>query len=502
MTRVRKLSVAFVVVALGSAAVLIAVRHAPRTPRQASERETAGASTPAVTGWRGDGTGSYPAASPPLHWSPSENILWRTALPGPSNATAVVANDRIFVTAEPDWLIAVRAADGQILWKQEVTVLDALSPEEREKASRIQRETQGLPEKLRAVDMEIALSRRQRREHPGTRALSVRIAELEEERTDLRAKLDRWAPYGPPPDWPIVGNTSATPVTDGHSVYVVYGTFVVAAFSLDGTRQWARYFDHSERRRLLSTELEVGGSPLLFGGRLIVELVDLYSLDPATGAQIWKGPVSEHFGTPLGTSAGTTPVIITPAGDVVRASDGTVLAKGDAAQHWQQPVVSGSLLILAGVSYVHGERDSSAEAFDLTHPLSDASFRQPVWHRALEGNDYRASPIVVGPYVIAVDEVGHLTALDVSTGSVVATGDERMSSVSSSPAFAGDHIFISGEDGQTTVLESKPPFGEVARNNLPAESESMRASLAFAGSRIYARTGGWLYCFSAERPRQ
>ena len=54
-----------------------------------------------VVGWRGDGTGRYPDATPPTEWyqkenGESKNILWKTKLPCYSWATPVIVGDKIF----------------------------------------------------------------------------------------------------------------------------------------------------------------------------------------------------------------------------------------------------------------------------------------------------------------------------------------------------------------------------------------------------------------------
>ena len=66
-------------------------------------------------GWRGDGTGQYASATPPTKWSATQNILWKTEV-GTGSSAPVLANNRIFVTAEPHHLVCVDAASGKELW--------------------------------------------------------------------------------------------------------------------------------------------------------------------------------------------------------------------------------------------------------------------------------------------------------------------------------------------------------------------------------------------------
>jgi outer membrane protein assembly factor BamB len=52
---------------------------------------------PAWRGPRGDGISTELTA--PLHWSPNDNIAWRTPVPGVGRSSPIVSGDRIFVTS-------------------------------------------------------------------------------------------------------------------------------------------------------------------------------------------------------------------------------------------------------------------------------------------------------------------------------------------------------------------------------------------------------------------
>ena len=73
--------------------------------------------------WRGpkrDGTSSETGL--PQQWSKTENVLWRTPLPGAAASTPIIWADRIFLTsADGDNLVLICISkDGKILWKQVV----------------------------------------------------------------------------------------------------------------------------------------------------------------------------------------------------------------------------------------------------------------------------------------------------------------------------------------------------------------------------------------------
>jgi len=74
--------------------------------------------------WRGPRGDGIAAAKPlPERWSKTENVAWRTPLPGRAGATPCVWGDRIFLTSnEGDELVLLCLAtgDGRILWKARV----------------------------------------------------------------------------------------------------------------------------------------------------------------------------------------------------------------------------------------------------------------------------------------------------------------------------------------------------------------------------------------------
>ena len=50
--------------------------------------------------WRGPlGTGVAPYANPPVEWSETKNVRWKTDLPGEGHSTPIVWGDRMFVTS-------------------------------------------------------------------------------------------------------------------------------------------------------------------------------------------------------------------------------------------------------------------------------------------------------------------------------------------------------------------------------------------------------------------
>lgn len=74
--------------------------------------------------WRGPlGDGIAGTTTVPRTWSKTQNVAWRTPLPGRAGATPCVWGDRIFLTSNDGSdlvLLCVATTDGRILWKQKV----------------------------------------------------------------------------------------------------------------------------------------------------------------------------------------------------------------------------------------------------------------------------------------------------------------------------------------------------------------------------------------------
>jgi outer membrane protein assembly factor BamB len=311
----------------------ICVRGGPRDAATVAARDAAvAAAGPAPTrgwsGWRGDGTGLFPDATPPIAWDLRSGacVRWHTPLPYWSNATPALAADRLFVTVEPHTLVCLATGDGRIRWQQPVSLLDCLPEAERDAgwrlhdawwAARIERDA--LPDTLvrrpkwlrtrwwweDQAPIEIderrgatpalvaLLDRREALEAaPDPMAVQEELAQvlrqIEDEKqkhpppelaTERRAR-DAWRAWltfmqrhcrmddlqGYWYDYD--GYAFASPITDGRHVWWKNGTGVAACFTLDGERVWLRRTDGA------GSGSPTIPSPLLVADRLVLQLPD------------------------------------------------------------------------------------------------------------------------------------------------------------------------------------------------------------------------------------
>lgn len=76
--------------------------------------------------WRGpSGQGVVDGTGYTDRWSATENVIWRSTVPGSGNSSPIVWADRIFLTTARDggrrlFVLAYRQSDGSLLWETEV----------------------------------------------------------------------------------------------------------------------------------------------------------------------------------------------------------------------------------------------------------------------------------------------------------------------------------------------------------------------------------------------
>ena len=85
-------------------------------------------------GWRGDGSGRFPAATPPLEWSLTKNVRWNTVV-GRSYSSPILTAKFVVVTTEPSILLCLDRADGKVLWKVETKPTDITDEKNRKLAT-------------------------------------------------------------------------------------------------------------------------------------------------------------------------------------------------------------------------------------------------------------------------------------------------------------------------------------------------------------------------------
>lgn len=439
-----------------------------------------------VVGWRMDGTGRFPSAAPAVEWSATKSVVWSTPMPSWSNSSPILVGGRLFVSSEPNTLVALDAADGHVLWLHANPVAQAVTTQAPAasflRASARQAEAQA---ELAATERGLSDARRKLRAAPGDASLAAAARTAERKAGALRDELAALALVMPPQINDETGLSAPTPASDGESVYALYGTGVAVSYALDGTRRWIRFLDQPLARD------GVSASPVVVGDKVLFLVDDLIALDKASGEVAWRADVPASFGTPAPFRIAAHDFVALPSGRVVRVADGAVMAADLGELEFASPLVQDGVLYLI---------DVTAKAFRIPDRLPEPFELEPLWVAQVKGSRYYTSPLVVDGLLYTVTRNQFLNVVDAASGAAVYS--ERLAlgpvgganSVYSSPTLAGGYIFVSGFGGTTVVVEPGRSFARVAANEL----EKFRSTPIFDGDRMYLRGYEHFFCISAR----
>jgi outer membrane protein assembly factor BamB len=461
-------------------------------------------------GWRNDGTGRFPSATPPTEWSREKNVTWKVALPGPSYGAPIVVGEHLFVASDPGDLLCVRRSDGKVLWQKSLADIQApgasrggrrgpgpggFGPGGFGRPGGASQPGQVLPagiqERLQLTEEQKKQLADLQKEIDGKLG-TILTDEQKKQLKDMQQGGGRGGPGGPGggrggPGGPggfggmsgtTAGNSAATPVSDGKHVAAVFGNGVVAVYTPEGKRLWARFVEPS------GTEKGNSASPLLFGDKLIVHLKDLVALDVASGKEVWRVALTTTHASPVAAQLGKEEIIVCPAGALVRARDGKVLVKGTFQASEGSPVVSGDILCVPDRDGLTAHKMTLSEDGQVT--------LTSLWRVGGGGKRY-PSPLAHDGLLYNVNNTGILEVIDLKNGERVYRERLPLSEVYGSVALAGKLIYVFDTRGKAVVFKPGQTFERVAIN----QCEGTGCCPVFAGNQLYVRTQQALCCVSA-----
>ena len=125
----------------------------------------------------------------------------------------------------------------------------------------------------------------------------------------------------------------------------------------------------------------------------------------------------------------------------------------------------------------------------------DISQSHKVW--AFDNGPDVPTPVTDGKYFYSVNDRGIVWCLDARTGQEIYGGKRLKPAIySSSPVLADGKIYISNEEGLTTVIKAGPEFEILAEN---AFAEYTLSSPAVSDGQIFLRTEKHLYCIGQRK---
>jgi len=408
------------------------------------------------------GTGTAPDDPRlPRAWSQTENVAWKTAVPGVGWSSPVVWGDRIFLTSARSSAEAETIRDGDFL--------DTGTPKDDHRWL------------LHALDTG-----------------SGRIVW----ETELARGLPSISRH--------MKNTYATetPATDGERVYAHFGHLATYAVDRAGKVVWSKEWSAPEIRYGYGT----AASPVVHDGVLYI-LRDhengsaLIALDAATGREIWSAPRTEGSGwaTPHVWENDVRTEIVVSGKNSVRSYglDGKPLwgLRGTTSLAIPSPFSGEGLLFVGSGFQMESVRPLYAIRPGATGDISpsdgETSNKYVAWWRPQLG-PYHPTPVLYRGLLYVLMDSGFLLCHDAKTGKEI-YGKRRVTReggrFSASPWAYNGSIFCPSEDGDTYVVQAGAEFKVVGKNSL---GEMTMASPAIADGSLYIRTRGNLYCIRGK----
>jgi outer membrane protein assembly factor BamB len=393
--------------------------------------------------WRGPTmTGFVPEKDLPVQWSTTGNVTWKLAMPDFSGSTPVVWNDRIFLNVAEGtelYLVCVDRTMGTSLWKKHLSTGNA---------------------KVRKQNM-----------------------------------------------------SSPSPATDGKTVWVMTGTGILRAFDFSGREIWSR--DIQKDYGQFGLNWGYASTPLLHRDTLYVEVLHgmktddpsyLVAIDATTGKTRWRveRPTDavlespDAYTTPALLRYDNTEEIVISGGDYVTGHD-----PATGRELWRagglNPGKDRNYRIVASPVVADGMIYASSRVRPLlalkAGGRGDVSRTHVVWTTD-QGPDV-PTPATDGKYLYIVNDRGLMWCRDARTGTEI-WGSQRVRSgtYSASPVIGDGKVYVTSEDGITTVIEAGPQFKVLAENDL---GDYTLSSPALSDGQIFVRTQKFLYCIGKRQ---
>jgi len=377
------------------------------------------------------------AAGVPLSWEADENVVWKTALPGPGASSPIVVGERVFITSYSGYglskdepgeqsnlrhhLLCVDRTSGKILW---------------EKTTKAK-----LPEKSYEGFMDFH------------------------------------------------GYASSTPTSDGQAVFAFFGRSGVYAYSLDGELLW---------QADVGTKIHIwgsGASPILYKDLLIVnasiESGSVIALDKRTGKEQWKvSGISESWSTPL--------VVTLPNGkdELVVSMHSKIFGIDPATGEklWTcasvKDYVCPSVIAHEDVVFVSSGRRPLTLAVRCGG-RGDVSDTHVLWE--LKKTPAVPTPLYHDGHLYWLDK-RMAACVNVKTGKLITKKRVNgLGIVYASMVLADGRLYAISREKGTVVMAAEPSMKELGRNDLGDES-IFNGTPAVDDGQLLIRSDRYLYC--------
>jgi outer membrane protein assembly factor BamB len=421
----------------------------------------AGALAYAATGpggwphWRGPNDDGMASGDAPAHWSDTENIAWKAAVPGHGNSSPVAWGDRIFVTTAVPTGKVPPASESS---RQRGGFGGPSGPQPEQKFM------------LLCYDRKTG------------KLLWEKVARVA---TPHEGYHPRYGSYA-----------SNSPVTDGKQVIAFFGSRGIYCYTLDGQLVWEKDLMPLH----MNNNFGEGAWPALDGNKVVLVLDQmgdsfLLALDKSTGKELWRTPRqgATNWSGPLITSYNGRKQVIVSATQKVAGYDletGKPIweATGLGANTIPAPVAAEGMVFA-----MSGFRNPNLLAIRLGREGDLTGTDAIVWQNQ-RGNSYTPSPVLYEGKLYMLTDNGMLSCLDARTGKPYYQ-QERLPkpyNFKASPVGVNGKLYLSSEEGDVIVVKMGEKFEVLATNTL--DGQSFISTPAILDGAIYLRGQNTLFC--------
>lgn len=373
----------------------------------------------------------------PLKWSETENVAWKTPIPGLGWSSPIVWGDRIFLTTglandTSCHVLCVDLKTGKILWDKEV--------------------------------FQQVVKRRERM-NSGATATPVTDGQLV---------------YAAFCDGSIVALDF-----DGN---VAWTHRDVQYYSRHGMGVSPILYEDLLILPVDPSTTDMSNERL--GWQLAWDKSYILALDKKTGKERWRGPRGMSrigHSTPNIMMVDGKPQLVSAAGDVIQGHDPATGQRLWSVRSFGEPCVPA---IVIGDDLVYSAPGAGAPAIRAARPGHAGREAQVVWEQK-EQMPMLASFVYARPHLFTIKETGFAMCLNAQTGEIV--WKERLpGKYAASPILAEGRLYLLSEEGVCTIIEAGPVYKPVATNSI-AETK-IQASMAVSQGRLIIRAENALYC--------
>jgi len=307
-------------------------------------------------------------------------------------------------------------------------------------------------------------------------------------------------------------HAASTPVTDGKSLIVLFGSEGLYSYDLNGKLLWKQDLGVLDAGWFYDPDYqwEYGSSPIIYKNLVIVQ-ADLQknsfvaAYDLKTGKQVWKTPREEipSWGTPTVYQGATRAELITNGSRAIRGYDPLT-----GKQLWTlspnsevttpTPFVANDLIFVTSgyrpIQPIYAIKPGATGDISLKDGKESNEFI--AWSKQ-RGGPYMPTPIVYGELLYALSNQGVLAAYDTKSGQRLY--QERLAgkggAFTASPVASNGKIYLSSEDGDVFVVKAGPKYELLATNPV---GEVMMATPAISDGLVIVRGIHNLFAFGED----